>query len=215
MRIDRYNYQFEKETTGKYLRRVNFANMCLSVSTFVLLMTGAFVYLNKSHTNNENVIQLQQKKTATTTSYLKGTTTDIWITSVPSEFPSMIPYLLENDEYNDDDESFESFLRKSKYPTHHPKRKTTVPTAFIENTILSSGMVTEELTSSPTPVMGSDSPMNIAGSSKPTPIIIIATDDFHTTPIVVVNTEGEESDKPTQDIIINPYYAHMSGKIHE
>ena len=56
--------------------------------------------------------------------------------------------------------------------------------------------------------------MNIAGSSKPTPIII-ATDDFHTTPIVVVNTEGEESDKPTQDIIINPYYAHMSGKIHE
>lgn len=215
MRPDRYNYQFEKETTGKYLRRVNFANMCLSVSTFVLLMTGAFVFLKKSHTNDEHVIQLQQKKTSTTTtSYLKGTTTDIWITSVPSEFPSMIPVFLENDEYNDDDESFESFLRKSKYPTHHPRKKTTTPTSFA-NTLLSSIISTEELSSSPTPVMGSDSPMNIAGSLNPTPIIIIATDDFHTTPIIVVNTEDEEeSDKPTQDIIINPYYAHMSGKIH-
>jgi hypothetical protein len=202
MRPDNYNYQFEKETTGKYLRRVNFANICLSVSTFVLLMTGAFVFLKKSHTNDEHVIQLQQNKMVdTTTSFnLKGST-DIWITSVPSEFPSMIPYILENDEY-DDDESFESFLRKSKYPTRHPRKKTTAPTAAataILNTLVSSGMVTEELTSSPTP------------------IIVIATDDFHTTPIVVVNTEEEEEEeeKSAKEISTNPYYAHMSGKIHE
>jgi hypothetical protein len=201
MRPDNYNYQFEKETTGKYLRRVNFANICLSVSTFVLLMTGAFVFLKKSHTNDEHVIQLQQNKMVdTTTSFnLKGST-DIWITSVPSEFPSMIPYILENDEYADDDESFESFLRKSKYPTRHPRKKTAAPTAAataILNTLVSSGMVTEELTSSPTP------------------IIVIATDDFHTTPIVVVNTEEEEEEKSAKEISTNPYYAHMSGKIHQ
>ena len=204
MRPDIYNHQFESETTGKRIRRqLTLSNILLVVTSVIIIATGSLVYT--SHTNNENTIQLQQQPTVVTTStYLKGYMATS--NNVPSSIPTQIPHTVSEEEYDDDnDENFETFLRKSKYPTRHPRKKTAVPSSAI-NTLLSSIIVTEDT------------------SSSPTPMIILANDDFHVTPIVVINSEVDTeyannntmfSSIAASTVSVQPYsYSHANGNNH-
>jgi hypothetical protein len=174
-----YNQRFEDETKGyNYIRRVTplvgiictFVTIIFIMSALILLSTT-----NKSHTDSSSITNLQSiRKKA-----------DPISTFVPTCLPSNMQF--EDREYDDDD----TIRRKSKYPTHHPKKNkpTTGNTLFPVNIDDTYFPVNADNTLVPLSIDDTLFPVNIDDTYFP---IIGVNDDFHVTPIVVINTETKK-----------------------
>ena len=115
--------------------------------------------------------------------------------NVPSSNPSYKPIIYDED----DDNVMETIYKKSKYPTHHPKKDVSTTIRPSEEIDPFFSMISSETSSeSPTPVL------TTGGSTKPftnlfpiTQPVIIVTDDFHVTPIIVINTNNKQHNNKT------------------
>lgn len=194
MKVDRYNQKFENETTGSKFRRS--FSVVYTIAAIALVVSASFVFSRTNVTTTE-FIDLQQKQVS---KHLKGTENSP--TSIPTNIPSLSDVFITEEEYYDDVEKY--IRRKSKYPTHHPKRKTPSPSSQFFPSSMISPIYSMESSIYPTQNQptGSSSlrttvsdtisdtiSSTISDTLSPTPIVVIATDDFHVTPIVVINNE--------------------------
>lgn len=207
MKVNRYTQKFENETTGSRYRRS--FSVIYTIAAIALVVSASFVF-SRSNVTTTEFIDLQQK---TVSKHLKGA--DSSPSSVPTNIPSLSEFFMTDEEYYDDVEKY--IRRKSKYPTHHPKRKTQAPSSHFSpsspqfspiysvessiyptiNTPTTESSTLHTTISSTISATESDTiSATESASLSPTPMVVIATDDFHVTPIVVINTE--ETNKTTQ-----------------
>lgn len=158
MRPEEYIPQFEEETKGarKLERTFTFANLFITFLTVGLLVTASISITSKTDISKNNL------KTATNPNLNFQVKSGAIL--IPSMFPTNIPQL---EEYDDDDVE-ESIRRKSKYPTHHPKRQK--PTAG--GTLAPIFVVTDDFLVTPIVVVNTDiNPDNTLSPTRENTII--------------------------------------------
>lgn len=166
MKKDMYTAQFEDETRGYYINK----RKSIIISVLFTMMTcglivSSFILISKTNNISSKTKTINLETNVNGKYELKPST--------PTSFPTTISYSYE------DDDNVDSIRRKSKYPTHHPKKKTSVPSLNM-NTMF--------------PII------SITSIASLSPSNLIVTDDFHVTPIVVINNnEKEEHKEEDQD----------------
>ena len=178
MRINTYNQKFENETKGRNIQRYpySFINIFLTLSTIAIVAATMFIITKKTeiYENSINTPNLQTIRGKQTQK-----TYQISPSSSPSSKPANIPILMpiffpmpniiyESSKEYDDDDNIETMKRKSKYPTHHPKKPVITPLPTQATTLQPTALQTQS------------------------PTFIVVTDDFHVTPIIVINDEPND-----------------------
>jgi hypothetical protein len=178
MKRELYTQQFEDETRGYYsVKRKSIIISLLFTMMTCGLIVGSFILISK--TNN---ISSKTKTINLETNEINVKGKYEFKPSTPTSFPTTISYSYE------DDDDVDSIRRKSKYPTRHPRKKTSVPSLNM-NTMFPIVTFTS---------IDSMSPISIDSMS---PINLIVTDDFHVTPIVVINNDKKEDhDEKNQEL---------------
>jgi hypothetical protein len=171
MRPDNYIQKFEDETRGTIV-----TNKSTIFKIFMSITLFSFIMVLMIANNKKNISVTQDSSTMQLNTHFK-----VLYKNIPTSTPSYTPTM------DDDDDIMGAKNRKSKYPTRLPKKD--VSTTMFPTQDIQTPFTTESPTQSFTmsgSQMSSESPIpNVQ------PTVILVTDDFHVTPIVVINTEEQ------------------------
>lgn len=198
MKINTYNQQFENETKGRTISKsYSFINICLTLSTIALVATTMFIITKKTEIHENTIItpnlqNIRGKFNIKDYQNYPSSSPSLSPSNKPANIPILMP--IQNFEPNkkatltrspfilyggykvdviiEDDDNIETLKRKSKYPTRYPKK---------------------DVNPTPNPSVKSIHEPNIQSTHEPTTFIL--TDDFHVTPIIVINDEEKETSK--------------------
>jgi hypothetical protein len=189
MRVNNYVQKFEDETKGYRIanNKLTIIRVVITFTIFAFLISLVITMTKRDNINsafieNENLNTFLQSKSNKKINF-------------PTSAPTFMPinnFEMFNDDY-DDDNIDTLKIKKSKYPTHHPKKDKTT-TAYPSQNIISSVIpiiLSETTTEAPTPLVTliSSEITTLSPAPNVQPTTIIVTDDFHVTPIVVINTD--------------------------